>query len=50
VVITTDYGDVAQDYAKAREWFKKVADKGLRLAGHDLFEPFSHRRAIPGTA
>jgi TPR repeat protein len=41
---------VAQDYAKAREWFKKVADKGLRLAGHDLFEPFSHRRAIPGTA
>jgi TPR repeat protein len=37
------YGDVAQDYAKAREWFKKAADKGLRLAGHDLFEPLSHR-------
>jgi TPR repeat protein len=34
---------VAQDYAKAREWFKKAADKGLRLAGHDLFEPLSHR-------
>jgi hypothetical protein len=37
------YGDVAQDYAKAREWFKKAADNGLQLAGHDLFEPLSHR-------
>ncbi len=42
------YGDVPQDYAKAREWFKKAADKGLRLAGHDLFEARSAElRKIP---
>jgi len=46
----TFYGDgrgVPQDYAKAREWYKKAADKGSSIAMYNLGEFFESGRGVP---